>query len=56
MVSHSLEEAVFLGDKVGVMKDGKLLGIVEINLERPRKDQGEKFAENISKIKKFLSG
>ncbi len=35
MVSHSLEEAVVLADRVGVMKDGKLIGIIDINLKRP---------------------
>lgn len=54
MVSHSLEEAVVLSDRVGVMKDGKLKGIVEIKLPRPRKDQGTQFFSAVSRIKKML--
>lgn len=54
MVSHSLEEAVVLSDRVGVMKDGKLKGIIEIKLERPRKDQGADFFAEVAKIKKLL--
>ena len=55
MVSHSLEEAVVLADKVGIMNEGKLLGIINISYERPRKEQGEKFFAEINKIKKLLS-
>lgn len=54
MVSHSLEEAVSLADKVGIMNEGKLLGIVDISFERPRKEQGENFFAEINKIKKLL--
>ncbi len=55
MVSHSLEEAVILADKVGVMEEGKLLGVIDISYERPRKEQGEKFFTEVNKIKKLFS-
>lgn len=36
MVSHLLEEAIFLAERIGVMNQGALRGIVEVNIPRPR--------------------
>ncbi len=40
LVSHSIEEAVELADRVVVMHQGKILKIVDIPLPRPRKREG----------------
>ncbi|HYV90930.1 MAG TPA: ABC transporter ATP-binding protein [Chitinophagales bacterium] len=36
MVTHDIDEAVFLGDQVLVLDGGKLKGTFQINLQRPR--------------------
>ncbi|HVY33204.1 MAG TPA: nitrate ABC transporter ATP-binding protein, partial [Caulobacteraceae bacterium] len=38
MVTHSIEEAVFMADKIFVMgaNPGRLIGRVDVDLERPR--------------------
>jgi NitT/TauT family transport system ATP-binding protein len=37
-VTHDLDEAVLLADRVVVMRKGKIAEILEVNLPRPRKD------------------
>lgn len=54
MVSHSLGEAVLLADRIGVMKQGKLQGIVEVNLKRPRFEEGDKLIAHVRSLKKLL--
>ncbi len=53
MVSHLLEEAVILADRVGVMKEGKLKGIVDVDLRRPRKMEDDLFSY-VNKIKGLI--
>ncbi len=55
MVSHLLEEAVLLADRVGIMANGSLKGIIEINLKRPRKDTDADFIQRVKKLKNLLS-
>ena len=55
MVSHLIEEAIILSDRIAVMKEGKLKNIVDINLKRPRKEEDKKFIETLEAIKKELS-
>lgn len=53
MVSHLLEEAVLLADRVGVMVEGRLRDVIDIQLPRPRNIRNPKFtnlAENIRKL------
>lgn len=52
MVSHLLEEAVLLSDRVGIMKEGKLIKILTIDLPRPRKEEQKDSYEMVTKIKK----
>ncbi len=54
MVSHYLEESVLLADRVGVMKSGKLVYIISIDLERPRNTKSEEFNKKLEIIKKLL--
>jgi NitT/TauT family transport system ATP-binding protein len=54
MVSHSLEEAVLLSDRIGVMNEGKLLDVIEIKIARPRSEQSLEVIREIEKIKKIL--
>lgn len=54
-VSHDLEEAVLLSDRVGVMTlaPGRIKGIISVNLPRPRglKSMGDpRYAEVYQKI------
>lgn len=41
MVSHSIEEAVYLGDRVSLIKNGKVLKDFDVNLLRPREHTAE---------------
>lgn len=43
MVSHLLEEAIYLGERVGVMNQGAIRKIVDINLQMPRNVRTEGF-------------
>lgn len=43
MVSHALEEAAFLADRIGVMEMGKLKKVVEVDLQRPRNNLSPEF-------------
>lgn len=54
MVSHLLEEAALLADRVAVMGDGSLKGIVEINIQRPRDNREKGFAEVVSKLRHLI--
>jgi len=55
MVSHYFEESVLLADRVGCVKNGKLMGIVDINLKRPRNVRGEEFEKKTKQIKILIS-
>lgn len=54
MVSHLLEEAVLLADRVGVIKDGSLEGIIDVSLPRPRKDTSKDILTDVEKLKKLM--
>lgn len=56
MVSHSIEEAVFLSDSIAIMTNGKIQEILEVNLKRPRNEDTREFLELVEKIKKILEG
>lgn len=54
MISHSFEEAVMLSDRIGVMKDGKLKGILEVKIPRPREEQEKGFLPEVQRIREML--
>jgi NitT/TauT family transport system ATP-binding protein len=56
MVSHSIEEAVLLSDRIAVMKQGGIKEIVEVDLKRPRNEESKEFLNLLGKIKLLLEG
>lgn len=54
MVSHLIEEAVTLSDRIGIMKSGKLETIIDIDLPRPRNEEQRNFLPEVEKIRKIL--
>lgn len=54
MVSHYLEESIFLADRIGVMNSGKLVGIVDLNLKRPRDNKDREFNLKLKEIKSLM--
>jgi ABC-type nitrate/sulfonate/bicarbonate transport system ATPase subunit len=45
LVTHDIEEAVHLADRVLLMKDGRIAGEVLVPLERPRQRRGAEFQD-----------
>jgi NitT/TauT family transport system ATP-binding protein len=54
MVSHSIEEAIFLSDKIAVMQQGGIKEIINIELKRPRNAESKEFLQLIDRIKSLL--
>ncbi len=54
MVSHLMEEAVLLADRVGIMRDGKLCKVIQVSLPRPRSYKKEDFVNEVQKIKNII--
>jgi len=54
MVSHLLEEAILLADRIGVMTKGNLRGILDVQLPRPRKFKSEDFYNLEDKLYKLI--
>jgi NitT/TauT family transport system ATP-binding protein len=54
MVSHSIEEAVLLSDKIAVMQQGGIKEISEVNLKRPRNSESKDFLQLLDRIKSLL--
>lgn len=51
MVSHLIEEAVSLADRVVLVKDGSIKEIFPINISRPRREQALPFHQDVMKIR-----
>jgi sulfonate transport system ATP-binding protein len=45
LVTHDIEEAVFLADRIILMKDGSIEGEVRVSLPRPRDQRGPEFQD-----------
>jgi NitT/TauT family transport system ATP-binding protein len=54
MVSHSIEEAVLLSDRIAVMQQGGIKEIVQVSLKRPRNQDSKDFLGLLNKIKSLL--
>ncbi len=52
MVSHSIEEAAALADKIILMKTGSIQKEFKINLPRPRHEQASGFQELVNQIRR----
>lgn len=52
MVSHSIEEAVGLADRVILMREGVIDSEFPITLPHPRHEQGEAFMHEVQKIRR----
>lgn len=52
MVSHSIEEAVTLADRIMLMKAGRVEKFYDISLPRPRRDQEAGFAHQVMEIRR----
>lgn len=54
-VTHDLEEAIFLGDRIMVLKAGRIADVVEVNLPRPRYNE-IRASEDFSVYRRRLLG
>jgi NitT/TauT family transport system ATP-binding protein len=54
MVSHSLDEAIMLGERIMVMHEGRILKDTHVNLPYPRDNTDEKFVHYVSVLRKEL--
>lgn len=54
MVSHLLEEAILLADKIGVMKDGTIKEVLAVSLTRPRLLRSNEFYELEDRLYKLI--
>ena len=52
MVSHSIEEAVSLSERIILIKKNEVSCIFNIEFPYPRREQGARFEEEVSKIRK----
>ncbi len=52
MVTHSIEEAIFMSDRVVAMSThpGRIIGEIKVNLPRPRNPRDEEFQEIVDKV------
>lgn len=55
-VTHSVEEAVYLGDRVVVLSPGRNLRMVNIDLERPRQVHAQRFVDYRHEILDYIKG
>lgn len=54
MVSHLLEEAILLSERIGVMGDGELKGVIEVDLPRPRRIKSDEFYSLENKLYRLI--
>jgi NitT/TauT family transport system ATP-binding protein len=54
MVSHSIEEAILLSDRIGIMQQGSIKQVIEVGLKRPRNDESKEFLKVLDKVKDIL--
>jgi ABC-type nitrate/sulfonate/bicarbonate transport system ATPase subunit len=54
LVTHDIEDAVFFGDRIFLLNEGKLDGEILVSLKRPRDYRGAEFHEYCRKIESTL--
>ena len=54
MVSHLIEEALLLSDKIAIMTQGKIKQIENIDLKRPRNQDSKEFIKKLEEIRTIL--
>jgi len=54
LVTHDIEDAVFFGDRIFLLNEGKLGGEIPISLKRPRDYRSAEFHEQCRKIENTL--
>jgi sulfonate transport system ATP-binding protein len=54
LVTHDIEDAVFFGDRIYLLNEGKLNGEIPIPLKRPRDYRSAEFQEQCRKIESTL--
>lgn len=54
-VTHSVQEAVYLADRVVLLKDGEAAMVEAIDLPRPRNVKGKKFTDYVEQFEKALT-
>lgn len=55
-VTHSISEAIHLGDRVVVMKDGEISALFEVGIEHPRRYDHPRFTQLMTEIEEVLMG
>jgi NitT/TauT family transport system ATP-binding protein len=55
-VTHSISEAIHLGDRVVVMKHGAISAVFDVGIEHPRMYQQPRFVELMTEIEQVLMG
>jgi NitT/TauT family transport system ATP-binding protein len=53
-VTHSISEAVYLADRVVIMKHGIIADVFEVNLSHPRSPHAPQFGEAMARIERVL--
>jgi sulfonate transport system ATP-binding protein len=56
LVTHDVEEAIALADRVVVLEDGKILEVVHVDLPRPRSRSAAAFTQTEEEILSHLLG
>lgn len=54
-ITHSISEAVYLADRIFVMKHGNVAGTFTMELERPRASDDPMFIQSVREIEKILT-
>ncbi|WP_058308577.1 ABC transporter ATP-binding protein [Gracilibacillus massiliensis] len=55
-VTHSISEAIHLGDRVVVMKGGEVAGDFEVGIDHPRMYEHPRFSQLMTEIEQILMG
>jgi NitT/TauT family transport system ATP-binding protein len=55
-VTHSISEAIHLGDRVVVMKDGEISAVFEVGIKHPRMYDNPRFTQLMTEIEQVLMG